>query len=374
MSSTRIARPRSRRATSSRIRSQREWIAQFGDRRRLEIRIGQAGRSRSQRDQRPARAVAGPSALGWVNEHGLLGAEREPSATNTKLSGRTAPRLPWSPARPPRGRFGASLRPDNVARARTPKSLSDRHPLLAVVGQTGRIVSQASSTQTMTFPSDGAGPDDRSPARRASNPAPRRLPFRDAPGYSAPDLPPIGASGGPARLPGCSPRRSRAGRRRRAGRSPIPNRSRQASRRGVARLHPGDRDRLRRRRGRRLLRGARGGGGIGLPQAGVSFPPQFAVYEQAWQILQQNYVDPKALDPTTLTYGSISGLLSAVGDTDHTRFLSPQDLADENSSLSGSVVGIGAEMSTVNGAADHPVRDPGQPGREGRPDRRRHRL
>ena len=91
-------------------------------------------------------------------------------------------------------------------------------------------------------------------------------------------------------------------------------------------------------------------GGSGLPQAGASFPPQFAVYEQAWQILHDQYVDPSALDPTTLTYGSISGLLSAVGDTDHTRFLTPQDLAAENSSLSGSVVGIGAEMSTVNGA------------------------
>ena len=92
------------------------------------------------------------------------------------------------------------------------------------------------------------------------------------------------------------------------------------------------------------------GGSTSLPQPSSSFPPQFAVYEQAWQILHDNYVDPKALDPTTLVYGSISGLLSAVGDTDHTRFLTPQDLADENSSLSGSVVGIGAEMSTVNGA------------------------
>jgi carboxyl-terminal processing protease len=92
-----------------------------------------------------------------------------------------------------------------------------------------------------------------------------------------------------------------------------------------------------------------GPGGTG-PQTASSFPPQFAIYEQAWQILHDKYVDPNALDPTTLTYGSISGLLSAVGDTDHTRFLTPQDLARENSSLSGSVVGIGAEMSTVNGA------------------------
>ena len=91
-------------------------------------------------------------------------------------------------------------------------------------------------------------------------------------------------------------------------------------------------------------------GGPGLPQPSASFPPQFAVYEQAWQILHDKYVDPTALDPTVLTYGSITGLLSAVGDTDHTRFLTPADLAAENSSLSGTVVGIGAEMSTVNGA------------------------
>ena len=129
----------------------------------------------------------------------------------------------------------------------------------------------------------------------------------------------------------------------------VPNRGRQASRRGVVAFILAI----------AIAFGAGGAigfsaapassGGVGLP--GASLPPQFAVYEQAWQILQQNYVDPKALDPTTLTYGSISGLLSAVGDTDHTRFLSPQDLANENSSLSGSVVGIGAEMSTVNGAS-----------------------
>jgi len=86
-----------------------------------------------------------------------------------------------------------------------------------------------------------------------------------------------------------------------------------------------------------------------LPKPNASFPPQFAVFEQAWQVLHDKYVDPSALDPTTLTYGAITGLLSAVGDTDHTRFLTPADLAAENSSLSGTVVGIGAVMSTVNG-------------------------
>ena len=53
-------------------------------------------------------------------------------------------------------------------------------------------------------------------------------------------------------------------------------------------------------------------GAAGVP---ASLPPQFATYLEAWKILQDNYVDPAALDPTKLTYGSVNGLVEAVGDT-----------------------------------------------------------
>ncbi|MGZ8501963.1 MAG: S41 family peptidase [Candidatus Limnocylindrales bacterium] len=77
----------------------------------------------------------------------------------------------------------------------------------------------------------------------------------------------------------------------------------------------------------------------------ASLPPEFATYVEAWQILQNNYVDPAALDPKLLTYGSIDGLVEAVGDTGHTRFLTPDEVAVQNTSLSGSIVGIGAVMN-----------------------------
>ncbi len=97
------------------------------------------------------------------------------------------------------------------------------------------------------------------------------------------------------------------------------------------------------------------GGGTGatgpLPAPSGSFPPEFTTFEQAWQIIHDKFVDPTALDPTALTYGAIDGLVNAVGDTDHTRFLTPKEVADEHTSLSGSVVGIGALMNTVNGAS-----------------------
>jgi carboxyl-terminal processing protease len=91
-----------------------------------------------------------------------------------------------------------------------------------------------------------------------------------------------------------------------------------------------------------------GGGTVVVP---ASLPPEFATYVEAWQILHDKYVDPTGLDARTLTYGSIDGLVKAVGDTDHTRFLTPEDLAQQHTSLSGSIVGIGALMSTESGGA-----------------------
>jgi carboxyl-terminal processing protease len=90
-----------------------------------------------------------------------------------------------------------------------------------------------------------------------------------------------------------------------------------------------------------------GSGSIAVPG---SLPPEFAAYTEAWQILHDKYVDPSALDPQKLTYGSINGLVDAVGDTGHTRFLTPDEVKSEHTSLSGSVVGIGAVMNTDQGA------------------------
>jgi carboxyl-terminal processing protease len=67
---------------------------------------------------------------------------------------------------------------------------------------------------------------------------------------------------------------------------------------------------------------------------------------QAYQIIQQNYVDRSALQQTQLEYGAISGMVDALGDTGHSRFLSPQMVQEENNFTQGSYEGIGAEVST----------------------------
>jgi carboxyl-terminal processing protease len=122
-------------------------------------------------------------------------------------------------------------------------------------------------------------------------------------------------------------------------------------------------------RPRRLLRGVVGllvivivaaGGflaGVGYARDGLpgtaqlsASPPadartQVGLLYEAWNLVEQHYVDRAALNPTQLTYGAIRGLVQALGDTGHTDFLTPQESAALNSDLSGQYQGIGVEIS-----------------------------
>jgi carboxyl-terminal processing protease len=75
----------------------------------------------------------------------------------------------------------------------------------------------------------------------------------------------------------------------------------------------------------------------------------FKLIVEAWQTVQNQYVDQSAVDPQTLTYGAISGMVEALGDTGHSRFLTPEMLAQEHQLTSGEFEGIGAEVQMKNG-------------------------
>ena len=83
--------------------------------------------------------------------------------------------------------------------------------------------------------------------------------------------------------------------------------------------------------------------------AGANVPPdakaELPLLYQAWNLVEQHYVDRSALDQTQLTYGAIRGMLEALGDTGHTDFLTPQEAANLSSSLAGTYVGIGVVLS-----------------------------
>jgi carboxyl-terminal processing protease len=94
--------------------------------------------------------------------------------------------------------------------------------------------------------------------------------------------------------------------------------------------------------------------GAGADQAGVVphvlvRDAGLAKFEEAWSLVLGNYVDRQALDTSGLSQGAISGMLNALGDGDHTRFLSPADLHAQTEGLAGRFEGIGAQLAMRGG-------------------------
>jgi carboxyl-terminal processing protease len=70
---------------------------------------------------------------------------------------------------------------------------------------------------------------------------------------------------------------------------------------------------------------------------------------QAWDLIHQKYVDQSAVTPQNLTYGAISGMVISLGDTDHSVFLTPEDVKLENIASQEKFGGIGTTVGTKDG-------------------------
>jgi carboxyl-terminal processing protease len=75
----------------------------------------------------------------------------------------------------------------------------------------------------------------------------------------------------------------------------------------------------------------------------------FALMAEAWNAIHAHYVDRAAVKPTPLTYGAISGMVDALGDTGHSTFLSPQMIKEEEEFTAGEYKGVGAEVKMKEG-------------------------
>jgi carboxyl-terminal processing protease len=78
-------------------------------------------------------------------------------------------------------------------------------------------------------------------------------------------------------------------------------------------------------------------------------PANFDVFWQAWNTIQQNYIDREVLSSNILTYGAINGLVQTLGDEGHTAFLTPEQLEAQQRSIAGSFSGIGAQLGVEDG-------------------------
>jgi carboxyl-terminal processing protease len=94
---------------------------------------------------------------------------------------------------------------------------------------------------------------------------------------------------------------------------------------------------------------ATGAYSAGAPQEPAEAPADFDLFWQALACIRQNYVGRSDLIDKDITYGAINGMVEALGDTGHSVFLTPEALASEQQSLSGTVEGIGALLGTKDG-------------------------
>lgn len=69
----------------------------------------------------------------------------------------------------------------------------------------------------------------------------------------------------------------------------------------------------------------------------------FSLFWQTWNLLNQEYVDKKALDPQKMYYGAIQGMVASLGDP-YTVFLPPSSQKAVQEQLGGSFDGVGMEL------------------------------
>lgn len=69
----------------------------------------------------------------------------------------------------------------------------------------------------------------------------------------------------------------------------------------------------------------------------------FTLFWDTWNLLSRSYIDKKALDPTKMFYGAISGMVSSLGDP-YTFFLPPDTQKSSKEELNGSFEGVGIQL------------------------------
>jgi carboxyl-terminal processing protease len=82
-------------------------------------------------------------------------------------------------------------------------------------------------------------------------------------------------------------------------------------------------------------------------------PPELnqniGLIDEAWNVIQKNYVDQASVKPDQMTYGAISGMVDSLGDTGHSTFLSPEMVKEEQNFTQGQFEGVGLEIQTKEG-------------------------
>lgn len=69
----------------------------------------------------------------------------------------------------------------------------------------------------------------------------------------------------------------------------------------------------------------------------------FGILDEIFNVLEEDFVNPEAVDPEVLRLGAINGILQALGDP-HTTYIDPESYAQGIDVISGTFEGIGAQV------------------------------
>jgi carboxyl-terminal processing protease len=75
----------------------------------------------------------------------------------------------------------------------------------------------------------------------------------------------------------------------------------------------------------------------------------FKPFWEAWDLVEEHYVDRQAVDARRMTDGAITGMLDSLGDTGHTKFLTADEAERMKQDLKGEMVGIGIRLGEREG-------------------------
>ena len=72
--------------------------------------------------------------------------------------------------------------------------------------------------------------------------------------------------------------------------------------------------------------------------------PEFHLLTEAWSAIRKNYVDQSSVRKRQFTYDAIKGMVDALGDTEHSQFLTPEMRKEEREEMDGEFAGIGVHL------------------------------
>ena len=77
--------------------------------------------------------------------------------------------------------------------------------------------------------------------------------------------------------------------------------------------------------------------------------PAFKTFQQAWDVVHENYIDIANVDDKTLIYGAATGMVAALNDTGHSSFFTPEEAAAFAQQQASQFVGVGIQISNTTG-------------------------